>query len=141
MRSPCLTLGSTPNILKTDAGSPGRPGTRPGILRRGRGEILAEDHAEGGDAFIADFIRDARHRFAHPQPRAGRFEPRLLAPDREAQPGLQPEIASQRAPAHPDGARPLIDRAAIRRTGQDSLAAVARSEELTSELQSLIRTS
>src|SRR3546814_7475540 len=106
-------------MLETDAGSPGRPGTRPGILRRGRAEILAEDHAEGGDAFIADFIRDARHRFAHPQPRAGRFEPRLLAPDREAQPGLQPEIASQRAPAHPDG----------------------RSEEHTSELQSLMRRS
>src|SRR3546814_14767477 len=78
-------LRSTPNMLETDAGSPGRPGTRPGILRRGRAEILAEDHAEGGDAFIADFIRDARHRFAHPQPRAGRFEPRLLAPDRAAQ--------------------------------------------------------
>src|SRR3546814_11392383 len=95
-------LRSTPNMLETDAGSPGRPGTRPGILRRGRAEILAEDHAEGGDAFIADFIRDARHRFAHPPPRAGPFEPRLLAPDPEAPPGLQPALASPRAPVNPD---------------------------------------
>src|SRR3546814_14981740 len=101
-------------MLETDAGSPGRPGTRPGILRRGRAEILAEDHAEGGDAFIADFIRDARHRFAHPQPRAGRLQPRLLAPAREAPPGLQPEISSQPAPSHPAGDRPLTDRASLR---------------------------
>src|SRR3546814_5886948 len=93
----------------------------PSEAGRRNAEILPKDHAEAGHALIADLISDAGDGFTHLQPRRRFLQSGLLPPDRQAESGLKPEIAGQRPPAHADEAGPFVDRAIVRRIGEDRM--------------------
>src|SRR3546814_1200634 len=87
-----------------------------------------------GHALIADLISDAGDGFTHLQPRRRFLQSGLLPPDRQAESGLKPEIAGQRPPAHADEAGPFVDRAIVRRIGEDRMtdghqAGIARRDD------------